>query len=552
MALIDQYKDTLNAAIAANYSRNYFSAFPESPKAYSETGMEDALKWFEKVKTEGHFHELTQTSTQYVGQEVSPFTQSGLHIQYPVNLLTDYIANAQKAQKQWKTISVENRAAILMSALDNFKARFFDVAVATMHTTGQAFMMSFQASGPHAADRALESIALGYDLLHRIPESVHWIKPMGKYDINIQKTFKAIGKGINVVIGCSTFPVWNTLPGVFAGLITGNPVIVKPHQGGILPIAIVVAEIQNALKAHNVDPLLIQLAADEADKPIAKILAEHPDVKIIDYTGNSKFGTYLESIPNKVVFTEKAGVNSVILDSVKELKGVADNIAFAGSLYSGQMCTAPQNIFIPESGIETAEGRITYAEVVEAIKTAVNNISTNPKMAGGVLGAIQNPLTLDRVKTTESNAQSNIQTAGGVENAEFPNARTSSPLIMELKAEDYDHYSEELFGPIMIVIKTKSIEQSVEMAQKLAFEKGAISCGLYCTDEVLKMSILEKMEEACVPVSINYTGMSIFMNQNAAFSDFHVTGGNPAGNATFTDYAFISRRFSWVGHKEMV
>ena len=50
---------------------------------------------------------------------------------------------------------------------------------------------------------------------------------------------------------------------------------------------------------------------------------------------------------------------------------------------------------------------------------------------------------------------------------------------------------------------------------------------------------------------MNFTG-PIWMNQNAAFSDFHVTGGNPAGNATFTDAAYIVRRFVWVGHKEVV
>lgn len=34
-----------------------------------------------------------------------------------------------------------------------------------MHTTGQGYMMAFQASGPHAADRAMEAIAFGYDEL---------------------------------------------------------------------------------------------------------------------------------------------------------------------------------------------------------------------------------------------------------------------------------------------------------------------------------------------------------------------------------------------------
>jgi hypothetical protein len=44
----------------------------------------------------------------------------------------------------------------------------------------------------------------------------------------------------------------------------------------------------------------------------------------------------------------------------------------------------------------------------------------------------------------------------------------------------------------------------------------------------------------------------IYVNQHAGFSDFHVTGGNPSGNASFTDADFINRRFTWVGLREPV
>ncbi|MCC4119016.1 phenylacetic acid degradation protein PaaN, partial [Aromatoleum toluclasticum] len=52
--------------------------------------------------------------------------------------------------------------------------------------------------------------------------------------------FEVVGRGVALVIGCATFPTWNTYPGLFAALATGNPVIVKPHQNAILPAAITV------------------------------------------------------------------------------------------------------------------------------------------------------------------------------------------------------------------------------------------------------------------------------------------------------------------------
>ncbi len=51
--------------------------------------------------------------------------------------------------------------------------------------------------------------------------------------------------------------------------------------------------------------------------------------------------------------------------------------------------------------------------------------------------------------------------------------------------------------------------------------------------------------EAGVALSCNLTG-GVFVNQAAAFSDYHVTGRNPAGNAALTDAAFVARRFHVV------
>ena len=441
------------------------------------------------------------------------------------------------------------RSDILIDALENIKTRFFDIAIATQHTTGQSFMMSFQASGPHANDRALEAVAQGYAAISSYPSNVTWEKPMGKFNITLNKKFVAVPKGIGLVIGCSTFPVWNTLPGLFADLITGNATIVKPHPKAILPIAIAVAEMQKAFKAAGIDVNTVQLACDTSAHLITKELCEHPAVKLIDYTGGSAFGNYVESLQGKTVFTEKAGVNSVIIDSAKNLDDVFSNLAFSVSLYSGQMCTAPQNFFIPEK-IKNGDAEITFEEAVTKFKTALNGLVTNPKMAAGTLGAIQNEVTLNRVL--------NISKVGGkvelasirVANEEFPEARTCSPSIIICDAADKGVYEQELFGPIVILIKTKNTDQSIALAKEMCANHGAITCAAYTTDENIAAKIEDEMSQVFAPVSMNLTGF-IWVNQHAGFSDFHVTGGNPAGNATFTNAEFVNRRFVWVGHRAM-
>lgn len=553
MSLFSKHQPLINKAIEALHSRTFYAAYPEhpAPAVYGETADADGQAKF-KAMLGNKFSELKQSGTDnWAGQEESPYLQEALKVSYPTASVSTLIKNAKAAQQSWRKVSAENRAGILAESLERVKGRFFEIAYATMHTTGQGYMMAFQASGPHAADRALEAIAAGYEELQRFPASAMWDKPMGKFNIQLNKEWRAVPKGISVVIGCSTFPTWNSVTGVYGSLVTGNPVIVKPHPGAILPIAIVVAEIQKVLAENNLDPNTCQLAVDTYDKMITKELAEHADVKLIDFTGNSAFGSYLEALPGKTVFTEKTGVNSVILDSAADVDKAAANLAFSINLYSGQMCTAPQNFYIPEGGIKTPNGVVSFDDFAKKLVDNINGLIDNPKAGPFVLGAVQNKKTCERVLDAEKLPGKVWLKSRSFENPMFKNARVATPVIVEVDSSKKDVFSKELFGPIALLIKTKNTDQSIQLAQEMALQHGAISCGAYTTDAAVKEKIADEMAQAATPVSFNLTG-GIYMNQNAAFSDFHVTGGNPSGNASFTNPEYVTKRFTWVGHREPV
>lgn len=553
MPLTETYKQIIDSAVSAIHKRTFYAAYPEHPKAYGEDAPKKGQEEFNALVGKNFEGLLQQRSAGFAGEEISPYTMEPLNIRYPLFAVDDLIANAEKAFQSWKKISPDDRANVLVDSLERVKGKFFTIAHATQHTTGQSFIMSFQASGPHSNDRALEALALGYEELKRFPQEILWEKPMGKdSSIKLDKVYRAVPKGVSLAIGCSTFPVWNTVPGMYASLITGNPVIVKPHPKSVLPIAVVVAEIQKALKDAGYDPNVVQLAVDSSEQLITKALAEHPSVKLIDFTGSSAFGNYIESLASggKTVFTEKAGVNSVILDSTPDLDATFQNLSFAVSLYSGQMCTAPQNFFIPATGVKSGDKIVPYEEVVEKLKNSVKGLATHPKMGAGTLGAIQSDATWNRIKSSSSLGKVVLEPAP-VQNPEFTKARLSSPAIIETDAQHKATFEKELFGPIVVVIKTKDTGESIRLAKEMAAKHGAITCAAYTTDEKLAEEIEYEMESVFAPVSLNLHGF-IWVNQHAAFSDFHVTGGNPAGNASFTNPEYINKRFVWVGHRKLV
>jgi phenylacetic acid degradation protein paaN len=537
--------------IKANHERKFFFHFNENLKSYPENLQAEGLTLFQKKLNTNYTLPAENTSNDFYGEEISPYMQTGLGIHYPKTDIDTLITKAQSSFDAWRKISVDDRFKILYKTLENVSQRFFEIAYATMHTTGQSFLMSFQASGPHACDRALEVMVTGYEQLTYYPPQVEWTKNMGKFELKLNKNFKPIPKGVGLAIGCSTFPTWNTVPGVYADLITGNSVIVKPHPKAVYPIAVFIEEMQKVFIENNLPAEIVQLAIDSTENPITKQLAEHPSIKMIDYTGGNYFGNYVESL-GKTCFTEKAGINSVILDSCENLDSVAQNIAFSISLYSGQMCTAPQNIYIPADGVKTAAQNFTYDEVVEKISSSIKNLMENPKAAAPTLGAIQNDQTISRInEKVKSNTATAIKLDVKVENQEFSSARILVPTIITANADEPKKYLEECFGPLIFLVKTNNREESLQIVKKSAEEHGAITCLAFTTDQNFMNKVEDEMNSVFTPVSFNFTGAA-FVNQHAAFSDLHVSGGNPSGNATFTNTEFINKRYIWIGNRYML
>ena len=127
----------------------------------------------------------------------------------------------------------------------------------------------------------------------------------------------------------------------------------------------------------------------------------------------------------------------------------------------------------------------------------------------------------------------------------FPEARIRTPLILKVDAKTRGLHEREQFGPIAFIVPTANTEESISQAMRLAKERGAITGAIYSTDEGVLDAALDAAAASGVAMSCNLTG-NIFVNQSSAFSDFHVSGANPAGNAALTDAQFVAGRFRIV------
>ncbi len=537
----EAHKDTLFQAVKTSKSRDYWSAYPEiaSGKIYGETAKDDQLAEFEAML--GKPFALGQpTNGKWTGSESSPYGKE-LGVTYEAAVPAELIKASQEAGKSWAKASVEERVGVALEMLSRINKKSFLIANAVMHTSGQAFMMAFQAGGPHAQDRGLEAVAYAYDAMTQTPTEVTWTKPQGRHDpIVLDKQFRVVPRGVALVIGCATFPTWNTYPGMFASFVTGNPVIVKPHPMAILPMAISIQIGREVLKEAGFDPNTLMLAADTAEAPVTKDYVSSDAVKIIDFTGSNTFGKWVrDNAGDALVYTEEAGVNAITIHSTDNLRGMASNIAFSLSLYSGQMCTTPQNIFVPRDGIETNDGKKSFEDVADAIKISLDKLLGDPARAAAILGAVQNPATLERI---ESSGKLGKIIRGSEPVEGMGGARSATPVLVAVDSKNEEAYMQERFGPISFIIACDDIDDAIARAAGSAKSHGAITAALYSTDETVIDKATDAYAWAGAPLSVNLTG-NIYVNQSAAYSDFHVTGANPAGNASLTDTAYVANRF---------
>jgi phenylacetic acid degradation protein paaN len=558
MKLFEKHRPAFEKAQQTCVTRECWSPYPDMPDKYPEAAQakNTGQAAFEQHLNNGRF-ELDQPGiTGWIGEEISPYTQQALGVVYPQSDINTLFDAAEKAMDSWAQAPYTQRIGVLMEVLEVlYRDHLFEVLHAVMHTAGQSYNMAYAGSGVNALDRSMEALVYAEQAMRSVTPSAVWKRRFGSSDIQLQKTYRLVPRGPAVCFSCASFPTWNAWPSMMASLATGNPVIVKPHPATVLPMAITVKAFRQVLESQGFDPNLVTLAIDSTEEPIGKLLIKHPKTAIVDFTGSVRFGTWVEQNSHPALaFTETAGCNTVVLESSDDLDAALRNLATTMCLFSAQMCTSPQNIYVPKSGVQTPQGLVPFAEVAQRLATAVQALTSDPKKASMILATIQSPQTLALLHDMQTQGQQRgkvLLAPTAYVHPQFPNARTSTPLMLQVTTQERDLYAEERFGPISFVIACDDAQDALHQATHDARTQGGLTAFLYSTREDFIAQAEAAYARAGAQLTINLVG-AMPLNFAAAYSDYHVTGLNPAGNATLTNLAFVAGRFGIVQSRRPV
>lgn len=554
--MFEKHRATFEQAQTACRERYCWSPYPDMPSKYQDAEAAQAKGLAAFIAHLGSRFALDQPGhVSDSGEEVSPYTQEPLGITYPQADMDTLFSAAESAMSTWAEATPDNRIGVLMEVLDVlYREHLFEIANAVMHTAGQSFNMAYAGSGVNALDRGIEALVYAKQAMDTVTPTARWERRFGSAKIALDKSYRLIPRGVAVCFSCASFPTWNAWPSMLASLATGNAVIVKPHPATVLPMAISVRVFRQVLARAGFDANLVTMALDSTLEPIGKLLVKHPKTAIVDFTGSTRFGQWVEQNAHPALcFTETAGCNTVVLGSCDDLDAVLRSLATTLCMFSAQMCTSPQNIYISRSGVQTPQGLVPFDDVARRLADAVAALSSEPKKAAMILATIQSPQTLallsnmqllapESVGLEAKNVPEILLKPATYAHPDFPNARTSTPLMLKVSTAHRSLYGEERFGPISFVIACDDAQDALRQATQDVKELGGLTAFMYSLDEAFISQAEAAYAKAGAQLTINLTG-PMPLNFAAAYSDYHVTGLNPAGNASLTNLAFVASRF---------
>lgn len=369
------------------------------------------------------------------------------------------IAAAKAAFPAWSATPAKERGAILRRAAELMEERRHELNAWMVYEVGKPLGQA----DPEVSE-AIDFCRYYADEIERLDAGYAYDYPG---ETNRYRYFPC---GIAVVISPWNFPLAIATGMTVAALVTGNCTILKPAENS----AVIAAKIAEILIEAGMPPGVFQYLPARGST-VGAHLVNHPDVHLIAFTGSREVGCriYAEAAqwrPGqrhlKRVIAEMGGKNAIIIDESADLDQAVQGVVYSAFGYSGQKCSACSRVVVVASVYDTFVHRL-----IEATRSL--NVGEAAKASTKVGPVI------------DANAQAKIK-----EYIEQGKAEATLALEMPAPAEGYfvgptvftdvkpDAViaQEEIFGPVLAVIKAKDFDEALHIANDTDY---GLTGGLY-------------------------------------------------------------------------
>ncbi|MCI0662232.1 MAG: L-glutamate gamma-semialdehyde dehydrogenase, partial [Acidobacteria bacterium] len=373
-------------------------------------------------------------------------------------LAGEAIESAWQAFASWKRVAVEDRANYLFKAAAEMRRRKNEFNAWMVYEVGKSWSEA-EADTSEAIDfiEFYARQALRYDAPQPLTPS-----PL-KDEVN---ELKYIPLGVGIII-----PPWNFPLAIMAGMacaavVSGNTVIIKPSHDS----PVIAAKFVELMEEISLPPGALNFLPGEGAK-VGEYLVEHPKTRFIAFTGSMAVGLRINELAAKPregqvwikrVVAEMGGKDTIVVDETANLDEAAMGIVVSAFGYSGQKCSACSRAVIVSS---------VYDEVVAKVAERVSKLTVGPvKEVDNFTGPVSSKRAFEKInKYIEIGKQEGRVVAGGGRHEMAGEGWFIPPTVIADVPPKARIAQEEIFGPVLAVIKANDIDDALAIANNTIY-----------------------------------------------------------------------------------
>ncbi len=282
-----------------------------------------------------------------------------------------------------------------------------------------------------------------------------------------------IARGVAVVIPPWNFPLAIPTGMTVAALVAGNSVILKPAEQS----PVICWQLAACLTEAGLPPGVLNYLPGLGEE-VGQALVNHPDIDVVAFTGSRDVGLLINRQASVVkpgqdhlkrVIAEMGGKNAILIDDDADLDEAVVGVIQSAFGYAGQKCSACSRVIVLE-GIYDA----FLARLVEAARAVNVGTASDPEtMVGPVIDADARRRILEyqRIAATQGRVVYHSHAGPLADQGYFV-----GPMIVADVQPDARLAQEEIFGPVLAVLKAKDLDDGLRIANGTQY---ALTGGLY-------------------------------------------------------------------------
>lgn len=434
----------------------------------------------------------------------------------------EHADEAVKAAKQaftmWQETPVNKRADILQSAASIMREKRFELAAVMVYEEGKPWR---EADGD--VSEAIDFLNYYAIEARKIFTPEKLISPSGEENYSFYQ-----GRGVSVIISPWNFPLAILTGMSSAAIVSGNTVILKPAKQA----SVIAAKYMDILIEAGLPPGVCNYLPGDG-KTIGNYLVSHKDISLIAFTGSMEVGLSINKLSTEVqpeqhfvkkVICEMGGKNAIIVDDDADLDEAVKGVLYSAFGYAGQKCSAASRVIVVKEAYDHFLERL-----IEAAKSIKVGPAENPESYLGPLidkGALESTKKYIEIGKQEGKMMT-IETLRAMSLLDREGYFIEPTIFADV--EPMSKISqEEIFAPVLAVIKAKDFDHAIDIVNGVQF---ALTGGLFSRSPGNIQKAKEKFKVGNLYINRGCTGAKV---GRQPFGGFKMSGiGSKAGGKDY-------------------